>query len=327
MESIVSASSDATSAPQSSNRKRKTEENDSSIIPSKKIRFSVPYRRQNWSLPDSIVFYIAKNPSSPGLYEKTTQSCKYFYAKNPIAVIPCLYLGYENNKWRACIYGFETKEDMKKRIDLSNVTAKLWILYEICIENLFENRDDQSFVSSIMDKIYQCDIRRFDMYKHNIYFDDFKFFGSKCKEIWLDDVTVKNKDGSVVALEEIVEVLSKVKDFRYFMDNTPPNIVTSKSVEKLIKIPHFSNIVDFTLSFAPEVLDIETFYIYMKKNKTTRIDLHFCDKISEAYESRLQDIVYEILDADTYDFKVPMLEFSGMDQLAHEILSSLFVPY
>uniref|UniRef100_A0AC34FGX2 Uncharacterized protein n=1 Tax=Panagrolaimus sp. ES5 TaxID=591445 RepID=A0AC34FGX2_9BILA len=63
---------------------------DSKSVPKKKIYFTGPHGRREWSLPDSIMYYMAMNPKSAEVYQKLVKSCKYFYIKNPIVVVPDL---------------------------------------------------------------------------------------------------------------------------------------------------------------------------------------------------------------------------------------------
>ena len=54
---------------------------------------------QQFGLPLTIICYVAKNPTSPKLYQKLAGTCKYFYHKNPIIIVEnikffedCFYL-------------------------------------------------------------------------------------------------------------------------------------------------------------------------------------------------------------------------------------------
>ena len=42
---------------------------------------------QRFSIPSTIIYYITKNLVSPSTHQKLIQSCKHFFAKNPIIVI------------------------------------------------------------------------------------------------------------------------------------------------------------------------------------------------------------------------------------------------
>uniref|UniRef100_A0AC34F1N5 Uncharacterized protein n=1 Tax=Panagrolaimus sp. ES5 TaxID=591445 RepID=A0AC34F1N5_9BILA len=124
---------------------------------------------------------------------------------------------------------------------------------------------------------------------------------------------MENDDGTLVALEKLVEVLPKLKEFDYFT-TTPPGInITSKTVTEILKIPHFLKMEKFSLTDIPEVFDIETFYIYMKTNRLTKFYLSFENKISHAFKNRLQAIVDEILATKYHNYKCPVITFYPFD--------------
>uniref|UniRef100_A0AC34FM67 Uncharacterized protein n=1 Tax=Panagrolaimus sp. ES5 TaxID=591445 RepID=A0AC34FM67_9BILA len=50
-----------------------------------------PSLKQYFNLPESVMYYIAMNPSTPEVYLKLIQSCKYFFEKNPILVVADIY--------------------------------------------------------------------------------------------------------------------------------------------------------------------------------------------------------------------------------------------
>ena len=42
---------------------------------------------QRFSIPSSILYYVTRDPATPIVYQKFIQSCKYFYAVNPIYIV------------------------------------------------------------------------------------------------------------------------------------------------------------------------------------------------------------------------------------------------
>uniref|UniRef100_A0A914P6W2 Uncharacterized protein n=1 Tax=Panagrolaimus davidi TaxID=227884 RepID=A0A914P6W2_9BILA len=288
-------------------RKRKAEENKLIEVPSKKkTRFYDSYYRQNWSLRDSLIHYITQNPSSAKVYQKIIQSCKYFFFKNPILIVSDLSL---------------------------DITCKIWITNEINIIDEIGEEIDHNFLASLIPKIYQSDVKTFNLCDQNLFFDELIFLASNAETIRFDggsertfeDPTsiIKNADGSFSPLEKIFAALPKVKKFYY----TPPSddFITTNTVKELLKISHFSNLDYFRMVFIPVSFDIETFYDYIKGNKKTRIYLLFSPDISEAYKTRLQTIVNEILQTQTRDFKVPYISFDGSVIEDDELLWDLFL--
>uniref|UniRef100_A0A914PEC7 Ribosomal protein S3 n=1 Tax=Panagrolaimus davidi TaxID=227884 RepID=A0A914PEC7_9BILA len=192
---------------------------------SKRIQFFKSFiSRQNWSLPNSIIYYILKNPSTSKVYQKLIQSCKYFFIKNPILII--------NQKLYIAI---KTYLPYPKEIDFKNITSKLWIKNEINISS--RNGDEGYRASSIVPKIFKCDAQRLILMKQIISFKELLFLASNVQKIILD-CTIKNKH--------------------------------------------------------------------------TTISLAFCNTISDAYKTRLEEIIDEIIEAEVRDFKIPFISFHGM---------------
>uniref|UniRef100_A0A914PW66 Uncharacterized protein n=1 Tax=Panagrolaimus davidi TaxID=227884 RepID=A0A914PW66_9BILA len=131
------------------NLKRETK--DVKIVPfPKPAQVFATYFRQDFSMPDSIMFYIAKNPKSSKLYEEIIQTCKYFFATNPICVVYRLRCSSEN-KWYISFLSFKrTKEE--KQVDLRNIDCKFWITDVFTVDPL--NKEEKNVVSMISPKIY-----------------------------------------------------------------------------------------------------------------------------------------------------------------------------
>uniref|UniRef100_A0AC34FXG0 Uncharacterized protein n=1 Tax=Panagrolaimus sp. ES5 TaxID=591445 RepID=A0AC34FXG0_9BILA len=82
------------------------------ILQSKRDKFLSTYRNQTFSIPTSIVHYIAKNPSNQDTYDEMIQCCKYFFIKNPI--IPLTKLSMRDG-WLRILCN-------------SHNTTKLWVV-------------------------------------------------------------------------------------------------------------------------------------------------------------------------------------------------------
>uniref|UniRef100_A0AC35F8T1 Uncharacterized protein n=1 Tax=Panagrolaimus sp. PS1159 TaxID=55785 RepID=A0AC35F8T1_9BILA len=240
--------------------------------------------RQNWSLSDSIIYYILMDPSTSKVYEKLIQSCKYFFIKNPILVVSCLSFDYKDG-WRTTL------------VNLDNTSRKIWITNEI------SNLNKQKFFSSLIPKLYKSDAKEITLWSQNVYFHDLKSIASKCRRIWFNKVSVINENGTIIPLENILEILPYVKDFDYYIPDNSSHIITSKTVKELLRMPHFSVIRRFELSEIPEDFDIERFYGYIKNNNKTRIRLYFSQLIPNQYKNRLEAIIHEILETKTHDYK------------------------
>uniref|UniRef100_A0AC35FWN9 Uncharacterized protein n=1 Tax=Panagrolaimus sp. PS1159 TaxID=55785 RepID=A0AC35FWN9_9BILA len=137
-------------------------------------------------------------------------------------------------------------------------------------------------------------------------------FTKTAEDITFETVTVKDFNDSIVLFEKIFEAFFNAKIFNFY-SNSFQNF-TSKTFNELLKIPHFSKLQSMNLTNIPEVFDIEAFYVYMKKSKTTKFLLQFDNLISEAYKNRLEEIIDEILSTKVINYKPPFIHFEGLDR-------------
>uniref|UniRef100_A0AC35FTS5 Uncharacterized protein n=1 Tax=Panagrolaimus sp. PS1159 TaxID=55785 RepID=A0AC35FTS5_9BILA len=170
-------------------------------------------------------------------------------------------------------------------------------------------------LSSVFPKLYKTDFKKLTLADHTISYSDFLFLSSNVENIELMSVVVKNEDGTIVPLEKLVKALPKIKFISFFTSNT---------VKELLIIPHFSKISKIILENIPETFDIETCFAFIKKNKYTQFDIFVYDTISDAYKTRLEAIIDEILQTENHDYKVPLFDFTGIDLQKWRKLLSLY---
>uniref|UniRef100_A0A914PE53 Uncharacterized protein n=1 Tax=Panagrolaimus davidi TaxID=227884 RepID=A0A914PE53_9BILA len=274
------------------NRKCKAE--DSTMVISKRARFYAKYYQQNFSMPDSIIFYVAKNPKTAELYLKMVKTCKYFFVKNPIIIIPNLYAS--GGKWR--VNG--------KPLDLTKYNCKCWITDRIhASANEFV---DKNIFSPIIPKLYQCGAKSLYLTDQIISYHNLSFIISSAESIIFNNVIVKHADGSDAPLEDTVAIAIKACQISF----TKPTI-TPKTMKELTKLPIFLKLDNFVLFNPSEVFDIDAFYSYMKKNLHTKFFLNFDEQIIDAFKNRLETIVDEILETKQLNYKPPLINFTELD--------------
>uniref|UniRef100_A0A914QST9 Uncharacterized protein n=1 Tax=Panagrolaimus davidi TaxID=227884 RepID=A0A914QST9_9BILA len=272
----------------SSNRKRKAQ--DSTMVNCKRTKFMKTYQRQNFSMPDSIIFYIAKNPKTAELYLKMVKTCKYFFVKNPIIILPTLKA--DDGKWRV----------NEKPLDFTKYNCKYWITGEI-YASAYESVDE-NILSPIIPKIYRCDVKRLYLYSQVMSFDDLSLIVSSAEKIYLKNVIVKHSDSSDIPLEDIVAIAVKAKEIYV----TKPTI-TSKTMKELLQIPHFATLDQFV------------------KNQHTKFFLYFDDSISDAYKNRLELFIDEILETKEIDYIPPFICCPERDREKSQKLSQKLFPF
>uniref|UniRef100_A0A914Q3Z6 Uncharacterized protein n=1 Tax=Panagrolaimus davidi TaxID=227884 RepID=A0A914Q3Z6_9BILA len=234
----------------------------------------------------------------------------YFFVKNPILVIP--YLSYYEFQWTIA----------QTPYDVNRTTSSLWVAQGLTVSPAYSVSAEakyQSILTSFIPKIYRCDVLILSLLNQVISYHDLPLLISSAKDVIFDQVVVNHEYGSNVDLQKIVEIASKATWF----DISHPT-VTSKTMEELLKIPHFATFSDFTTKNVPEVFDIEAFYIHMKKNKTTSFRLFFDESISDEYVKRLLEITDEIIATKEFDYKPPFFRFRGLDYQRRMKLNDIF---
>uniref|UniRef100_A0A914PD76 DUF3822 family protein n=1 Tax=Panagrolaimus davidi TaxID=227884 RepID=A0A914PD76_9BILA len=282
----------------SSNQKRKTE--DSIMVTCKRTKFLKTYYQQNFSMPDSIIFYIAKNPKTAALYLKMVKTCKYFFVKNQIIVIDHLQTSY--GKWMV----------KEKPLDLTKYNCKYWITDEICVSA--SESVDKNILLPIIPKLYQCDVKRLYLFSQVVSFNDLSLLILSAERIHFNNIIVKKCD-SVIPLEDIITIAVNAKTVYAHKPK-----ITPKTMKQLLQIPHFATLVHFGLYALSEVFDIEAFYSYMKKNQHTKFYISFFPQPSDAFKNRLETIIDEILETEQFNYKPPQIRFSGLDFQKYEKL-------
>ena len=106
--------------------------------------------KQHFSLPDSIIYYIAMNPSTPEVYNKLVQTCKYFFEKQPIIVAAKLIDGKTICSKKKC----DADQKCCVKIDINKSSSKLWLTDEVYL-NVGCSYD---FTSLLCQKLFRCGI-------------------------------------------------------------------------------------------------------------------------------------------------------------------------
>uniref|UniRef100_A0A914PB78 Uncharacterized protein n=1 Tax=Panagrolaimus davidi TaxID=227884 RepID=A0A914PB78_9BILA len=304
-----------------------TRNNVSMVFPNR-AQFYSSCQLQNFSMPDSIIFYVSKNPSTSKFYQKMTRSCKCLFIKHPIIIVPHLSFSLWYKGWYT--QGNRPSKDLPygSTVYLNELTSKIWNTGSLTV---FGNSSSWPVVTSYMTQIYQCDATCIYIYKQMFSFNDLMVIASECEMLYLLSVVMVNTDEVVpeteetaVSLEALFKAFPNVKIFTYVLPENSFNIVTTKTAEELLKIPHFLSLDKFRMRDIPEIFDIKSFYGHIKENKKTQINLEFSDQYSDEYETRLQTILDEILETENRDYKLPWISFSGITNSSREKMCALY---
>uniref|UniRef100_A0AC34FX81 Uncharacterized protein n=1 Tax=Panagrolaimus sp. ES5 TaxID=591445 RepID=A0AC34FX81_9BILA len=288
-----------------SNLKSKAE-NSAMIVSQKRASFLATYQNQNFPFRNSLMQYITMNPASAKAYKKLTKSCKNFFVKNPILVLWRLENDRKNG-WQSNVNGMYKEVNFK-------CSSKFWITDSIDVyPSNISKALKRNILSSILPKIYRCDILRLSIEEQTISVDELSVLISNVENFILENVTVMDRNGSLAPIEDLLKLSSKFKAFDY-KSGPKSSKITSKTFQELLKIPHFHKLSLFSLQDVPEDFDIESFYTFMKKNNQTLIILSFSEDISDGYKNRLEEINDEIIGTEDREYKPPYIVFDELDQ-------------
>jgi hypothetical protein len=268
-------------------------------IAERKSLFYETYRNQDFAFSGSLMYYIAKNPLSPKVYQKMIKSCKFFFVKNPLLVLSNLY--YANNGWVTWSNGNRTKVDL-------NGLEKYWVA-----EYFWTCSSRASAAASIVPRISLCNVQRLSLANQIISYNDLMILAKDVEDLTLNKVFVRNEVTFFVTVDKIFDLFPKVKRFFYTCTQRTPDMV-NETFGKFLKNPNFLALDVFTCYRVSDNFDIEAFYAYMESNKHTKINLEFAGNISVALKNRLEQIVDEILSTQNHGYKPPFLDFHGLAQ-------------
>ena len=213
--------------------------------------------KQRFTLPEDTIVHIAMNPLSPEVYNKLIKCCKYFWWKNPVITLDCLCHYSRNKYWKTeKINGFPERQEFK----IEQFNEKLWIYHDLTVLN----EQNQLMASSLISKVYRCDLTCLSLSNQTLSFDEFQKFTSSGSLVMLRlfKTTVKNDDGTIVPIEKLIELFPKLQTF--YFNNVPSEeglqTITSETAANLNAIPHFPKIKDFTMEGIPESFEFEAFF-------------------------------------------------------------------
>uniref|UniRef100_A0AC34G5H1 F-box domain-containing protein n=1 Tax=Panagrolaimus sp. ES5 TaxID=591445 RepID=A0AC34G5H1_9BILA len=273
-----------------------------------------------FSLPESIIFYMAMNPLSSEFHQNLLQCCKYFFIKNSIINYHCLLFD-DNDGWKTCFNDscyLEEREYRKIELNLDTIHSRIriWDVLKICSSN-------SSMATSLISKLYNGDFTCLRLKNQKISFNQLLLFSPNVRSLILVKCSVFYENGDEVPGETVLKNFTNLEAFTFFL--CPDTVVNcSNTAKELLQIPQFKTLGLFTFKGLSEAFDIDTFFNqYLKGNKITRVALLFTNSIPEAYKEKLQAITDEILDDESpRPYYIPHIHFDG--QLRQDEIANLF---
>uniref|UniRef100_A0A914Q0Y4 Uncharacterized protein n=1 Tax=Panagrolaimus davidi TaxID=227884 RepID=A0A914Q0Y4_9BILA len=277
-----------------------------------------PSIQQNWSLPDSMIFYIAKNPSSSKVYQNLVQTCKFFFERNPIIIIAIMDALGDGTKFHISQNEhFECITHNCIIIDLNKLSTKIWITQGLYIQNRMQNS-----IETIIQKNFRFEKLRLVVEDNDIIFDDLKVLVSFAKSVTLcENNSIKYKNGTIVMLDKILGCLSTNIEFFFVNFGEDVSVVNANAstMKNTLKLQNLENLKSLYLLKCPDTLNVEDLSAFIKKFEDTFIHLHFASNISQEYKEQLDSLIDTIIESDVpYHF----IEYDGQDEEKLKIMNS-----
>ena len=157
---------------------------------------------QRFSLPSWIIYYMAKNPTTPDVYEKLVRSCKYWYPKNPVIVVDSIIFredGFSIEKSEEGIrFGF---------LSLTQISCKFWI-HSLTVFTLIKWRTE-----FLRDKIFR--IKNLNVYSAGVVLEQIlrPDTAESVKNVCFSLAAPRHANGILMSLGKIFAFFPNLEEF------------------------------------------------------------------------------------------------------------------
>ena len=211
-------------------------------------------RHQHFSLRFNLICYIIENPSTSEVLLKLQQTCKYFFAKNKVIVVP-FKIFYDFDK--VC---FVDSKEEKVSIPLGKI--KYWFNSTGSLNGYWK-----PFCLFITPHVYRITLKKLSMTYDSLSLNDLNMLLSnkKMEEIYMYMVDIRDPDGNVVPVEYVLSRVPHIREFRFCNQY---EIYSNDAMKKLNNVKLFNKLNCFSLGFEeiPEGLDPEILYEFIRRN-------------------------------------------------------------
>ena len=165
---------------------------------------STPPGVQRFSIPETIVHYILKHPTSHRLWKKLIQTCKHFFSKNPILVVDSLWHKYGDTlSWTISL------NDEIVPIEIEECPCKLWItsIFTAVLD------DVPQLVSVTLPKVYRCELTELRLQGMTLSYEEFQFLTSShtIETLKTANLILQHYHGRMVDIDEVLQLVPRAK--------------------------------------------------------------------------------------------------------------------
>uniref|UniRef100_A0A914QIY9 DUF38 domain-containing protein n=1 Tax=Panagrolaimus davidi TaxID=227884 RepID=A0A914QIY9_9BILA len=163
---------------------------------------------------------------------------------------------YNDEGWRA--------DD--KKISIQNPNKNVCVFDAL----LMLKRNNLSF---ILTHVFCVNLKKLSLHYQSCSFAEYKSMvaSSKLEEVELRDCIVRNENGKILDVADLMKELPNINSFDYtFFFNAPTEVVTPEIMQKLVELPTFPNLLELKFFHIHELFDLEAFGEFIRKNPTIR---------------------------------------------------------
>ena len=231
----------------------------SELSPIFQYSFESPHR-QRFSLPFDVITYLMDSCTSPSVFRKLLQTCKYFFLKKKVILV-----GAKTWFWNSGGCYCQNHETRSRSFDV-NLSFKYWVTDTLYLLN-----------ECATGYIYRANLKQLVINEGNLSFEDiclllnggeilrFSFYGS-----------IKYADGTPVSLATILEKCPKVWHLVY---GNQAEVITSKTFSDLAKMrfynKYFSKFWLYIYQY-PSEIDPKVVVEFLKGHASKYTDIRFC---------------------------------------------------
>ena len=162
--------------------------------------------RQRFSIPFPIISYMCRNPKpSKKLFFKLYFSCKFFYPKIKIISVDLFDMISPNDGY------IEISWNHKKLRFPSNSLHS--IDFKFCFMYLARVFPRMNATQTLLQKVWYGSECHFDLHNDNLTVKEYELIASMTMVLGFTDVFVTRPDGSVLAVEEILNISPNITGF------------------------------------------------------------------------------------------------------------------
>uniref|UniRef100_A0AC34GVT2 Kazal-like domain-containing protein n=1 Tax=Panagrolaimus sp. ES5 TaxID=591445 RepID=A0AC34GVT2_9BILA len=268
-----------------------------------------PSLKQLFNLPESIMYYMARNPTTPEVYLKLIQCCKYFFEKNPILVAADMH-GKTKLCPNECMKCINNDHKCCVNIDVKALFSKIWLT------NMLElDKKNMSTFTLICAKLYRWKKVDLTFFDRDINLNDFE----KCAPVLTSInlcVRIVKDDGNIVMLDKIVEMVPNLKKFEYsFRDDS--SMIGVSTMKNLCELKNLQHLESFILECVPEIFNTEDISTFIKDHPATKMLFSFNNQVSDEYKTHLNALIDTIIESQVLKC---CIHYNGQDTGKYKIL-------